>query len=235
MPITAEGLEVRRSGRIILDVPRLAIDARPTLLVGANGAGKSTLFSALSGRINPTRGRVASDERVVLVQQAFRPIIGFTSAEYCAYVAWLSGREKSAARKESLDWLNFVGLGRVSEQRCETLSGGERSRLAIATALNSGATALLLDEPSAALDPLSKQKITDIYRRIGDQEHTLVVSSHDAGDFGPPFTRVIVLDRGRIQFDGNPEEFLRLAEESGDSPTHALSRSFARRRDGHAT
>ena len=137
--IQVNALKVRRSNKTILDIPQLVIDERPTLLLGANGAGKSTLFSALASDSSPKDGTVLRKGSISIVEQKFTPITGFTSSEYCAYVAWLFGRDKKTAKKESLDWLDFVDLSRVSSQRCESLSGGERSRLAIATALNSGA------------------------------------------------------------------------------------------------
>ena len=227
--IQVNALRVRRSNKTILDIPQLVIDERPTLLLGANGAGKSTLFSALASDSSPKDGTVLRKGSISIVEQKFNPITGFTSSEYCAYVAWLFGRDKKTAKKESLDWLDFVDLSRVSSQRCESLSGGERSRLAIATALNSGAETLLLDEPSAALDPLNKEHVTEVYQRIVDRGHNLVVSTHDAGELQRPFERVLVLDKGKLHFDGSRQDFVQLATESGNTPAHILSRSLVRR------
>lgn len=114
-------------------------------------------------------------------------------------------------------------------QRCEKLSGGERSRLAIATALNSGADMLLLDEPSAALDPVSKQAISDLYCQIVEYGQSLLVSTHDSADLKFPFERVIVLDAGQIRFDGSCAEFQDLSLQQGDSPAHILSKAFKKR------
>lgn len=227
--VQVSALSVRRSNKIILDIPQLVIDERPTLLLGANGAGKSTLFSALASDSSPSEGTVLRTGSISIVEQTFNPITGFTSSEYCAYVAWLFGRDKKAAKKESLYWLDFVDLSRVSNQRCESLSGGECSRLAIATALNSGAETLLLDEPSAALDSLNKEHVTEVYQRIVERGHNLVVSTHDSGELQRPFERVLVLDKGKLHFDGSRRDFVQLAREPGDSPAHILSRSFVRR------
>ncbi|MCX2162617.1 ATP-binding cassette domain-containing protein [Corynebacterium auriscanis] len=227
--IQVKALKVQRSKRIILDIPKLMIDARPALLLGANGAGKSTLFSVLASESSQRDGVIRRKGSISVVEQSFKPIIGFTSAEYCAYVAWLFGQDRKLAKKQSLDWLDFVDLSRVAGQRCESLSGGERSRLAIATALNSGAQTLLLDEPSAALDPLNKEHMTEVYQRIVDKGHNLVVSTHDAGELQKPFERVIVLDKGKLYFDGSRQDFVQLASESENSPAHILSRSFVRR------
>lgn len=237
MSIVSTHLQIQRNGRYILDIPHLELDNRPTLLLGANGAGKSTLMGTLTGRVKPTAGEIQTDGRIAFVEQRFRPIVGFTSAEYCAYVAWLNGQKRSTARKEATKWLEFVGLRSVVSQRCESLSGGERSRLAIATALNSGGARLLFDEPSASLDPLNKELVSDVYRRIAASGNALTVSTHDAGELQDPFTRVLALHEGQLLFDGTPEEFLSLsensgAEDSGDDslpPMVRLARSFARR------
>ena len=229
--IRVDALKIRRSNKTILDIPQLTIDERPTLLLGANGAGKSTLFSVLASDSSPHDGVVLRVGSISLVEQKFMPIVGFTSGEYCAYVAWLFGQDRKIAKKHSLEWLNFVDLSRVADQRCESLSGGERSRLAIATALNSGAKTLLLDEPSAALDPLSKELITKVYQKIVEMGHNLVVSTHDAGELQKPFERVLVLDKGKLRFDGSRSEFIQLASELDDNPVHNLARSFARRRN----
>ena len=97
--------------------------------------------------------------------------------------------------------------------------------------MNSGSKTLLLDEPSAALDPLSKELITKVYQKIVEMGHNLVVSTHDAGELQKPFERVLVLDKGKLRFDGSRSEFIQLASELDDNPVHNLARSFARRRN----
>lgn len=235
MFINIEGIKVTRSKRIILDISQLIIDQRPTLLLGTNGAGKSTLLSVLGRKIKPDTGTVNSSGVVASVEQNFRPIVGFTCAEYCSYVAWLRGQPWKNARRDCANWLDFVDLSHAGRQRCESLSGGERARLAIATALNSGSDTLLLDEPSAALDPLSKQKITAIYERIVQQGQALLVSTHDSAELQHPFERVLVLHAGKIYFDGNRQDFLGLSSRPGDSPAHVLSRAFALRGGNRVT
>ncbi|WP_245803037.1 ATP-binding cassette domain-containing protein [Corynebacterium phocae] len=235
MPIELQALTVVRQGRCVLNIPHLEIGNRPTLLLGANGAGKSTLLSLISGRMKPTSGTISATDSIAFVEQQFKPIVGFTCAEYCAYVAWLFGQDRKAAAKNSLSCLEFTNLDHLANQRCENLSGGESSRLAIATALNTGATTLLLDEPSAALDTVNKQHITEIYRKIVDAGQNLVVSTHDSGELQEPFSRVIVLASGTIEFDGDRKEFLELADTEGNSAAQVLARSFRSRRQGYGS
>ncbi len=234
MAVSIDNLRVERSGRAILEIPHLNLSDQPTLLLGVNGAGKSTLLKAIAARRPKQRGVVSVSGTVAFVEQEFRPIVGFSALEYCAYVAWLAGQQRKVARRDAAEWLRFTNLASVSDQRCETLSGGEKARLAIATALNSGADILLLDEPSASLDPISKVQIAEVYQRIVDNGQSLLVSTHDAGELRAPFAQVFVLDSGHVVFDGTREGFLSLAHEAGDSAAHVLARSFVQRAvDGH--
>ncbi|MDO4761946.1 MAG: ABC transporter ATP-binding protein [Corynebacterium sp.] len=229
MGITVERLTLSRSKEITLDIPFLEFDHRPTLLLGVNGAGKTTLFSVLGGHLKPYNGSVRTRGKIAIVEQHFRPIVGFNCAEYCAYVAWLRGQSWKQAQRDAASWLNFVDLQPQEQQRCEKLSGGQRARLAIATALNSGADTLVLDEPSASLDPISKQTITSLYSRIVNQGQSLIVSTHDSAELQPPFSRVVVLHAGRIHFDGDRAAFHQLAFDTGNSPAHVLARAFRAR------
>lgn len=226
--IRFSGIGITHRGRTVLEIPSLDVDSRPTLLLGPNGAGKTTLMSVAAGVVKPTSGDVSTHGRTVYVPQKFAPIVGFTCLEYCAYAGWLHGQGRTVAVREAGAQLDFVGLSSLKDAKCETLSGGEGARLAIATALNSGASTLLLDEPSASLDLHSKQQLTDIYRQIAGRGQHLVVSTHDAAELQDPFERVVVLMEGRIEFDGTRKGFAALGR-SGDSPVAALSRSFTAR------
>lgn len=230
MRLTLTSAEVKIRATSILQIPQCEIDRRPTLLLGVNGAGKSTLLSVLAGHQKLSAGHIDHNCRIIKIDQHFQPIIGFTVSEYCSYVAWLSGRRMRDARNDTRQWLEFVGLLAKAGQKCQTLSGGEQARLAIATALNSAADMLLLDEPSAALDPLSKEHLTTIFQKIVAEGRGLMVSTHDSGDVMPPFERVLVLDRGTIVFDGTLDEFLQQATAKESSTTSALAASFAKRR-----
>lgn len=231
MTVYLENVEVRRGRRVTCTVPRLQLDERPTLLLGPNGAGKTTLMNVAAGILQPSSGRVVRSGRTVYVPQKFTPIVGFSCLEYCAYVAWLQGQFSSAARADAPRWLDFVGLAALRGHRCDRLSGGEAARLGLATALDSAADTLLLDEPSASLDPLSKQQLTETYQRVAGRGHAIVVSTHDAGELQAPFSRVLVVLEGAIAFDGNRDEFRQLGE-TGSGPVAVLARSFVERGRG---
>lgn len=135
---------------------RMRFDSRPTLVLGINGAGKTTLLRVLSKQLRPKRIDSLPNGLIVYVPQQFLPIHGFSAREYTSYVAWLNGEQRRKAESNAEMWLDFVGLSEQSGRNCQKLSGGQQSRLQLATALNSGAEVLLMDEPSAALDPIAK-------------------------------------------------------------------------------
>lgn len=230
MNITDLHYRPRRASRDTVHIPELTLDTRPTLLLGVNGAGKTTLLKLVAGQLRPRTGSISTDEAVVYLPQHFRPIAGFTCAEYAEYVAWLWGASRRHARTDSAHWLDFVGLRELASQRCDQLSGGQQARLALAAALGSPAHRLLLDEPSAALDPVARRQLTQLYHGVVEQGRALVVSSHNSADFGPPFQRILVLDSGTICFDGTPQGFL--AQRSTPGIVGELARSLNPRNEG---
>lgn len=230
MSITASSLQVHRKKRLVLDIPQFHLDQRPTLLLGVNGAGKSTLLSTLCGHISPSQGSVNHAGSTVYVPQYFQPIIGFTCEEYCTYVAWLQGQTRKQARQDSSYWLHFTQLSELKDQRCDKLSGGQSARLAIATALNSGSNNLLFDEPSASLDPVSKNELTQLYALIQKEGKHLLVSTHDVGDLDNPFERIILLHQGKIHFDGSIKEFENIATAHDKTAASYLAHAFLSRK-----
>ncbi|MFD5868455.1 ATP-binding cassette domain-containing protein [Corynebacterium sp. NPDC060344] len=212
----------RRAKAEVLNHIDVEMTPGPVLLLGRNGAGKTTLLKLIAGLIRPTAGKVSADGRVVYLPQKFVAVNGFTCHDYVAYVAWLNGRPRAAAKRDAAGWLGKVGLADLVDRPCPDLSGGQQARLALAMALNSGADLVLLDEPGASLDPLSKETLRGLYQLVVDSGSALVVSSHDPTDIHGPFHRIVIIDGGRVVFDAGPTEF--------KSSTHAdpLVAAFAR-------
>lgn len=212
-------------------VTSLLIGSEPTLLLGVNGAGKTTLMKILAGHLR-TRGLdISGLPRVSYVPQFFTPVRGFTVLDHVSYVAWLDGRSLGRATKEARQWVDFVGLGDLADRKCTQLSGGQQAKVQLATALNTGAELLLLDEPSASLDPLAKRELQDLYRDIVDAGTGLWVSTHQPHEVTDPFNRVIVLHEGTVRFDGPIGDFRHLGSDSAvdhDPAVVALAQATAR-------
>ncbi len=156
--IEAEGLERRYPGfRLFLD----RLEARPgevLAVVGPSGAGKSTLLRLLAGLEAPDRGRLRRrGPAVYLDQQPY--LLERTVLENAAFGLRLKGWPAARARARAREWLERVGLSGLAARPARGLSGGERVRLALARALAVEPAALLLDEPTANLDPANVARI----------------------------------------------------------------------------
>jgi ABC-type nitrate/sulfonate/bicarbonate transport system ATPase subunit len=185
--IRLEQVEMRFGRVRALSVPALEIaDGERLGIRGRNGCGKSTLLRILAGLLHPTSGRVEGlppPGRAVLVHQ--RPhLLRGTARENVVYALRLHRR----ARTEAPGWLERLGAGHLAERQANTLSGGERRRIAIARALATHPELLLLDEPFAALDEPGADVLC---RAIEACPGTLVVAAPSLE--GVPFTREVVL------------------------------------------
>lgn len=188
---------------------RVAVGER-VALVGANGSGKSTLLRVLHGLVPATAGQVRSDagQRQAMLFQ--RPHMLRTSAlNNVALGLWLRRVRWSQARLQALVALQRVGLQDVAQQNARTLSGGQQQRLALARAWALRPDVLLLDEPTASLDPHAKREVEAL---MGDfaaghgaagphQPVTMVFSSHNLGQVKRLASRVVYLEHGRALAD----------------------------------
>ncbi|MET8050038.1 ATP-binding cassette domain-containing protein, partial [Streptosporangium sp. NPDC005286] len=137
---------------------------------------------------------------------------GFTVFEFVDYVAILKEMvERRARHDEVRRVIEEVGLTSVSGKRIRTLSGGMRRRLGIAQTLLGDPELILLDEPTAGLDPEQRLRFRELISHIG-QDRAVVLSTHQTEDVAALCNRVVVLKAGRCEFEGTPEEIRALAE-----------------------
>ncbi len=183
-------------------------------LVGANGSGKSTLLRLLHGLQRPTAGQlraVPAARQAMLFQ---RPYMLRTSARTnVALALWLRGTPWRLAQAQALEALARVGLAERAGRPARTLSGGQQQRLALARAWALRPEVLLLDEPTASLDPHAKREVEALiadFARSRTPQHqpvTVVFASHNLGQVKRLATRVIYLERGRVLADLPVAEF----------------------------
>ncbi len=181
-------------------------------LVGSNGSGKSTLLRLLHGLQRPTSGELW---RNPLVRQAMvfqRPFMLRTSVRNnVALGLWLAGTRWSAARQLALDGLDRVGLAELAGRNARTLSGGQQQRVALARAWVHQPGLLLLDEPTASLDPHAKREVEALMAGfatgLDGRSMTMVFASHNLGQVKRLATRVVYLEQGRIAADLPVGEF----------------------------
>lgn len=156
-------------------------------------------------------------QNVAWLPQQVGYFTGLNVREHVAYVGWLKGLSRRAAWSQSMAALEPVGLADKRDCRVKTLSGGQLRRLGIAGALVHDADVLLLDEPTAGLDPNQRNRFRGILMDLPESVHA-VVSTHQIEDVHDIFDRIVVLDHGDIVFSGTVPEFLDLSPESGTMP-----------------
>ncbi len=207
LPLRATGLTVRRGGRTLLDRVDIAIEPGPlTVIMGPNGAGKSLLLRVLATLIRPDEGLVTWGG--TLPDRRRAPRLGFVfqkpvmlrrsaieNVRYALKVAGIAGTERERRAAEALE---AAGLTRLAAAPARVLSGGEQQRLAIARALATRPEVLLLDEPTANLDPGATQAIEAQVQAAHRAGTTVAFVTHDIGQARRLAGAVVFVHHGRI-------------------------------------
>lgn len=179
-------------------------------LVGANGCGKSTLLRLLHGLATPTTGQAQSAPAVRQAMLFQKPHLMRSSVQVnIALGLWLRGRSWTEAKVQSLAALARVGLSDLAKRSARKLSGGQMQRVALARAWALNPQVLLLDEPTASLDPHAKREVEALIAEFAAQPGgtTLVFASHNLGQVKRLASRVIYLEHGRVLADLPVEDF----------------------------
>ncbi len=194
-------------------------------LLGPNGAGKSTLIKVLSCQSRPSSGQafisgldVVSDKKDVLsiigvVPQENSFYDELTVNENLLYFGSLYGIPIIDIKKRSHKILKMLQLSEKSNSRGITLSGGMRTRLNIACALMHKPEVLILDEPSVGLDPVSRKALWDTIRSVNEEGTTILITTHYMEEADILCDRLLIMNRGRIVVEGEPEELKKTAGE----------------------
>ncbi len=197
-------------------------------VIGPNGAGKTTLLSILAGVQPPSSGEVLHGEgRIGWVPQESALYSKLTVTENLRLFARLERVEDPAAAVERM--LDQTGLAERADERVARLSGGNRQRVNVALGLLSDPPVVLLDEPTSALDPTQRERLWEFILGLVRRGAGVVFSTHVVGEAARYAQRVLVLDQGRLLFDGPPAE---LARESGEQDFELAFVAFLRERVG---
>lgn len=208
-----------------LDGVDLELDSGITGLLGPNGAGKTTLLRCLATVLAPDRGkievlgfdpdhpkeRVEIRRRIGYLPQEPGFYRNFTSFDFLDYLAILKEHtDRTQRHSEVRRVLELTGLSDKSTTRIRKLSGGMRRRLALAQALLGKPEMLVLDEPTAGLDPELRFRFREMITELAS-ESTVLISTHQTEDVAAICDRVVVLLGGRVLFDGTPAGLAELA------------------------
>ena len=195
---------VYKDRKALNEVSLIVDPGESVAIAGPNGAGKTTLLSILAGVQQPDGGSVDTHgAQLGWVPQKAAVYGKLTVRENLRLFAKLEGVRGGV--ESAVDRvLARVGLEDRAGSRAESLSGGMRQRLSIGMGLISEPAVLLLDEPSAALDPLQRERLWELLGSLAEQGIAVVFSTHSAGEVEGHATRVLVLDGGNLIYDGPP-------------------------------
>jgi ABC-2 type transport system ATP-binding protein len=227
MRIEISGLtKTYRGGVHALDGLDLDIPTGMFGLLGANGAGKTTLMRILAGIVRPSAGRVVAgghDMASSAGRTAVQRELGYlpqdlgvypdlTARQFLDYVALLKGMDDRSVRRRRVgELLEVVALTEYADRRLRGFSGGMRQRVGIAQALLADPRLLIVDEPTAGLDPEERIRFRTLLSQFAGRR-TVLLSTHIVDDIGQTCREAAVLARGRLIFRGTVEELTRRAE-----------------------
>jgi ABC-type multidrug transport system ATPase subunit len=207
----------RRRRPAVLQDFSYSIPSGLTVLLGPNGAGKSTLLKLAATVVKAESGTVVYEgiesskgirKAVAWMPQDIVPMSSLSAREYVAYVGWLKGMNRDEAWKKARNVLGRVELLEKADAKTHTLSGGQLRRVGVAAALVHGARVLLLDEPTAGMDPHQRRVFRDILSTLAAEDVEILLSTHDVADLAEEADHVSVLYEGQLLHDGSVKEFL---------------------------
>ena len=180
-------------------------------LLGANGAGKTTLMRMLCGILTPTSGTITFDGTDVSSEE-YRAILGylpqdfgyypeFTAMDFLLYLAALKGIPKLQAKRRARELLELVSLQDVSRKKIKTFSGGMKQRLGIAQALLNDPKLLILDEPTAGLDPKERVRFRNLIEQLG-KNSIVLLSTHIVSDIEHIADEILMMKDGQLIYQG---------------------------------
>jgi ABC-2 type transport system ATP-binding protein len=218
--VEARGVGRRFGGRTALhDVSVQALPGETLALAGPNGAGKSTLLALLAGALRPSSGTVATTGRVGYVPQQPALWRRLTVRENLRLVARLAGADDAERVLET------GGLEEIADRRVEVLSIGQAQRASIAAGLIGRPEVLLLDEPTAALDPRQRRLVWELVAAVPARGGAIVFTTQNVEEVPLHADRLVALRDGAVAFEGSSAE---LRDRLGSPDHERFEDAFAR-------
>ena len=210
MELTVHGLTKQYKDKRAVDRVDLRLTEGINGLLGANGAGKTTLMRMLCGILKPTTGSIALDG-VYVSSEDYRAVLGylpqdfgfypdFTGLDLLLYLAALKGLSRSHAKRKAKELLELVSLKDAGGKKIKTYSGGMKQRLGIAQALLNDPSLLIVDEPTAGLDPKERVRFRKLIAGLG-QDTIVLLSTHIVSDVEKIAGHMLMMSDGKIIFD----------------------------------
>ena len=215
MELVIDRLTKQFQNKIAVDRISLRLHSGVFGLLGTNGAGKTTLMRMLCGILQPTGGTIAFDGMDVR-EEGYRAVLGylpqdfgyypeFTAMDFLLYMAALKGLPKKSAKRRANELLELVGLQDMGRKKIKTFSGGMKQRLGIAQALLNNPKLLILDEPTAGLDPKERVRFRNLIQQLG-KDSIVLLSTHIVSDIEHIADEVLMMKDGTLIYNGTWDE-----------------------------
>lgn len=188
-------------------------------LLGVNGAGKTTLMRMLTTLLNPTSGAITWDgEDIFKMDKEFRRLLGylpqdfgaypdFSVQDYLMYISTLKGMKPAAARDRVAQMLELTGMTQFKGKKMKALSGGMKRRAGIAQAVLNDPQILILDEPTAGLDPSERIRFRNLISELAS-DRIVLLSTHIVSDVESAASQIILMKDGKFLVTGTSEELI---------------------------
>ncbi|MDR2572240.1 MAG: ABC transporter ATP-binding protein [Oscillospiraceae bacterium] len=219
-------------------------------LLAPNGAGKTTLIQMLTTLIFPTKGQILYDGvEIVKLDEAYRDLIGYlpqtfgyyknySPVQFLIYIAALKGIDGKTAKQKALELLELVSLTDVKDKKMRKFSGGMIQRVGIAQAMLNDPKILILDEPTAGLDPKERVRFRNLIASLS-KDRTVILSTHIVSDIETIANQVIMFKDHKLLCNDSPAEICKtLKGKVFETPDEAEAKSYLflteRQDDGRA-
>lgn len=219
MELIVDRLTKQYKNKIAVDRISLTLNNGVYGLLGANGSGKTTLMRMLCGVLKPTSGEVKFNG-IDVSEEEYRDALGylpqdfgyypeFTAYDFLLYMASLKGLTKQRAKEKSKELLELVSLSDVAKKKIKTFSGGMKQRLGIAQAILNNPKILILDEPTAGLDPKERVRFRNLISQLGT-DRIILLSTHIVSDVENIAGIILIMKEGQIVHKGVLEEIIQV-------------------------
>jgi ABC-2 type transport system ATP-binding protein len=222
MELIIDRLTKQYQNKIAVDRISLTLHKGVYGLLGANGAGKTTLMRMMCGILKPTNGGIKYNG-IDVTEEEYRDVLGylpqdfgyypeFTAYDFMLYMASLKGLTRSMAKEKTTELLELVSLSNVSKKKIKTFSGGMKRRLGIAQAMLNNPKILILDEPTAGLDPKERVRFRNLISQLGT-DRIVLLSTHIVSDIEHIADTILVMKEGQLIHKGSLEEIINVIED----------------------